>query len=206
MLEQLRNSLSAQLALVPALSVLIVFSTACSHPVSTAATGEALNLSGIDVLAGDLTERYETDGLEEMFRHAQGDTRVTTVIERLRDGGYQPEIETLRDAAYDGRVPIEALLQGLDPAMDPDVESAFSTLHDAVRADFVLHTSLGGEVGARREALVWWVVTIIVVVAVAVSETVPVSSSVRTGATLVTVTVIVSSELVVPSVTRTVRL
>ena len=45
-----------------------------------------------------------------------------------------------------------------------------------------------------------------VVEAVAVSETVPSSLSVRVGATLLTATVIVSSELVVPSVTRTVRL
>jgi hypothetical protein len=40
----------------------------------------------------------------------------------------------------------------------------------------------------------------------AASETVPVSSSVSVGAMLVTATVIVSSELVAPSVTRTVRL
>ena len=43
------------------------------------------------------------------------------------------------------------------------------------------------------------------VVAVAVSETVPVSSSVTVRPTSVTATVIVSSEFVVPSVTRTVR-
>jgi hypothetical protein len=42
--------------------------------------------------------------------------------------------------------------------------------------------------------------------AVAVSETVPASLSVTVRPTSVTATVIVSSELVVPSVTRTVRL
>ena len=46
----------------------------------------------------------------------------------------------------------------------------------------------------------------IVAALAATSDTVPVSSSVRVGAMLVTPTVIVSSELVVPSVTRTVRL